>query len=1422
MRLRALQVFMHFLIVLILIFSSQPTFADRINDRIDNLLRVSQKYADDGEYKKALEWNEKAMRRAKGRDSALIQVLAQRAEYQLAISQFEQFEESVSAFITIAKKRKNAKFGQSYALLLASRLYIEYSDIITAQNLYIDALTILEDNPKTSKLKDQSDDFKKVQNEVLSHIYLEQGLYDSALSIIPIYQQYSYDFATSDSKRVYEIRGNKIKTKKFTNREKNRHKRAYAYSLTMEGKLFRLMGDYEKADSLLVKSEEWIKKNIRMDDESYIVNYHERTLNYIESKVDPLVPKKMLEKNIYRAERVLGISHKIFFQIQEDLVDYYAEQRFHSKGDKTQWEYFTNTTLYFGRKSINRSKSDRLIAKDDYLRGNFNKSLRLSGYLTKDVNDGIIPKNHEEYILLQELRYKLGIALEDPFLAEEALTLYTDQIAKTFGENSLKYHIAKVEEATYLTIYTNQFEKADSLFSTHLTVVEERLNPHHYKRLEAEKERANYYSIMGDTEKAATLSASIKKAYSDYYGTDHLEYASGLQGSAAYAMDLGQYSEADEQIAELLQIYEKHHYRKGTYNSTHARALETVARFQVITGQFNDATSNLSKANRLAKKTPGSVASSSFADVHANVYLQKEYFSQAEAIIEKSIEHRTEIFGEDSRLLIVPYTQQARLSYLRGEYIEADSIALKAYNISVKSFGENAKQSIHTLEVQSEIAVAMGNFEKAQELIQKSLTISKNLYGERHIEVAKGYTQLALIDLYMGYDPNDVMHLFKDAVDIVAIQLGKDNPVFALSLKNYALAKIEVEEYEEAEDLLHEANKIWLEKLKSDDNTNTAEIKVLLGDLEMRRMSYEKAQTHYSEAQKTYGKLFHSGHPLYIKSTLKRSQAYFAAKNYNKAIKYARVTLKEHTEFIEKYFPVLSAKEKSKYWQSIKLDYDFYYNLAVKSGKKKLKADMYNFALETKPLLLSSSVKVRNQILQSKDATLINDFNEWIGKKETLTQALSLTTEQQAAEGINVKALEKDINTLEKELSKKSSAFSKQNKDKPNWKAIRKKLTEDEVAIEIVRFNQFTNIYTDTITYAALIITPKTKSAPIVKIIPNGNLLETENLGFYKSNLIFGFPDDESYNAFWKPIYDKIGTGKTVYFSADGVYNQINLESIPVDIDKGDYIIDHSHIVLTSTTADVLTESVARSNNMNVSLFGNPVFYKDLTPEEYNEYTPRAITQLPGTYKEIQELDKLLSSEDHTKDAVFLNKDATETAVKELVSPRVFHIATHGFFLDDIDNNESQSLFKKQEAINPLLRSGLLLTNAGDLMASDNVYAFNKEEGVLTAYEAMNLNFDDTELVVLSACETGKGDNKVGEGVYGLQRAFLVAGADNIIMSLFEVSDVATQKLMTSFYHLWLKEGYEKRIAFSMAKKELREEFPEPKYWGAFIMIGKI
>ncbi|VAW26020.1 hypothetical protein MNBD_BACTEROID06-7, partial [hydrothermal vent metagenome] len=227
-----------------------------------------------------------------------------------------------------------------------------------------------------------------------------------------------------------------------------------------------------------------------------------------------------------------------------------------------------------------------------------------------------------------------------------------------------------------------------------------------------------------------------------------------------------------------------------------------------------------------------------------------------------------------------------------------------------------------------------------------------------------------------------------------------------------------------------------------------------------------------------------------------------------------------------------------------------------------------------------------------------------------------------------------------------------------------------------------------------------------------------------------------------------------------------------------------------------------------------PTYYVDASKPKKG-----AIGQLPGTEKEINALIQLLDKNGWTT-SENLEYEATESAIKEIKSPKIFHVATHGFFTpaQQVAQNAASGQKKATALENPLLRTGLLLTGAGDLL-NKTEFNYNEEDGILTAYEAMNMNLDNTDLVVLSACETGLGETKVGEGVYGLQRAFMVAGAKTLIMSMFKVDDTATQKLMVNFYQKWIKTG-NKRQSFVEAKKELRNEYEDPIYWGAFIMIG--
>jgi CHAT domain-containing protein len=185
-------------------------------------------------------------------------------------------------------------------------------------------------------------------------------------------------------------------------------------------------------------------------------------------------------------------------------------------------------------------------------------------------------------------------------------------------------------------------------------------------------------------------------------------------------------------------------------------------------------------------------------------------------------------------------------------------------------------------------------------------------------------------------------------------------------------------------------------------------------------------------------------------------------------------------------------------------------------------------------------------------------------------------------------------------------------------------------------------------------------------------------------------------------------------------------------------------------------------------------------------------------------------------------KMATESAVKQISAPSILHIATHGFFLADpkraSPENSSENTRGARadfDVKNPLLRSGLALAGA-------NLNQTGPERGILTALEASNLNLWGTKLVTLSACDTGVGEVRNGEGVYGLRRAFVLAGTESIVMSLWPVSDYTTREIMVSYYK-GLKKGLGRGEALRQTKLAMlkRRDVQRPFYWASFIQSGE-
>jgi CHAT domain-containing protein len=217
---------------------------------------------------------------------------------------------------------------------------------------------------------------------------------------------------------------------------------------------------------------------------------------------------------------------------------------------------------------------------------------------------------------------------------------------------------------------------------------------------------------------------------------------------------------------------------------------------------------------------------------------------------------------------------------------------------------------------------------------------------------------------------------------------------------------------------------------------------------------------------------------------------------------------------------------------------------------------------------------------------------------------------------------------------------------------------------------------------------------------------------------------------------------------------------------------------------------------------------------------------LPGTQVEVDTVDKLLKTAGW-QPTEYTGELALKDAVAQAHAPRVVHIATHGYFLSDEELQANAAAEGKTANVNedPMLRSGLFFAGADRVRQGDAPEA-GVDDGVLTAYEASQLNLEGTELVVLSACETGLGKELNVDGVFGLRRGLQEAGADAVMMSMWSVPDKETQELMALFYQKWLG-GMEKPEALRQAQLEERETVKKrygkdlPFYWGAFVLIGR-
>lgn len=785
------------------------------------------------------------------------------------------------------------------------------------------------------------------------------------------------------------------------------------------------------------------------------------------------------------------------------------------------------------------------------------------------------------------------------------------------------------------------------------------------------------------------------------------------------------------------------------------------------------------------------------------LYNEMSRYNLAMDFTQRAIESRKELRGEQSVDYAASLNNLAVLNKNLGDFNAAERELFETIEISKKVSGVESMPYAIALNNRGVLYQNLGRYEEAEKDMLESLAaVAKNL-NANSAKYAKFQTNLGLLYQQQG-KYTEAETIYQSAIDAVSrnpVHNKKINPDYAHLIEMKASLYLEIGKNEEAEELLIEALDIYERKFGT-EFSGYGLTKARLGRLYRRIGNLAEAESNLMIAKSVLSKTYGENHPHYVELTTELALLKWQQSKINEAYELFKQSLNQSLVFVGTYFAPMSDVEKAAFWNTLRPRFEKYYAFTAETGANN--ADILNSAvnyrLATKAMLLSSTTKVKSHILASKDQQLIEAYHSWIDNKRQLAMYYSMSKEDLTNQEINTDSLEQVTNKIEKQLSEKSGIFNEAYGSKvPIISEVQQKIKIGEAAVEMVRVGY--SLTNEGCKYMALIVFPdKVKMA----LLPNGDQLETRYTKYYKNAIMLKREDNYSYEQFWKPIDVEIGSVKKLYLSSDGVFNQLNVNSFKNP--SGTYLLNQLQILNVSSLRSLVEPKSGSISTKTAFVMGNPTYGS-------NEIDP-----LPGTGKEINAVTSILKSNGF-KAELYQTTNATEKKIKEVHSPMLMHIATHGFFINDIkaDNNQVFSVPLNNVNENVLLRSGLLLAHAGHV---NETASLSDENGILTAYEAMNLDLTNTDLVVLSACETGLGDVIAGEGVYGLQRSFQVAGAKAVIMSLWKVDDEATQLLMMTFYRNWIKTK-DKLNSFTAAQKSLKATYPAPYYWGAFVMLGE-
>lgn len=954
---------------------------------------------------------------------------------------------------------------------------------------------------------------------------------------------------------------------------------------------------------------------------------------------------------------------------------------------------------------------------------------------------------------------------------------------------------------------------------------------------------ANILEIQGKLADAESLYRRALALFHKLVGDAHQDVATCMTALGLVLQHRGNYAEAEKMQRQALKVGLKIY---GKVHPQVAIILNNLALTLHEQGRYSEAESTHRQALDMNRQVYGDEhpqVARSLANLAGTLVAQGLYLD-AETLYLKSLALRRKLLGDDNPVTIITLNQLGLLRLIQGQYAEAEQLFRQGLELGRKRLGDTHPDVMTSLNNLAVILDTQGRSAESEVLHRQVLELRRKQFGDTHPLVALSLHNLACaLAAQHRYADAEVVH--RQALELRQKILKDTDPQIAESQSNLAMVLDRQGKHMEAETLSRQAVELY----RKSQNRKEIALATALNNLAIGLGN----QGRYSESRKIqeqsiglYQNYLGANHPFVAQGLTNLAVLAIAQGFPDQAV----LSFRQAAAIREEQLRTVTSESRMRaLLEPLRDEEDQLTSLLLSPHSVDAELLAMQVALLRKGRVTEAGV-VANRLLHRnlKDSELTARFAEWQAVRAQREQLLYAGARTLAANAYQarLKELQLKADALEYLLAAKLPGI--RTAQPPSLEAIvpavADRLQRDAVLIEVVRSRQFRPAKPPSerwgpAHYIALLLFPERHIA--AHDLGEAASLDTEiralraALGTPNSNPI---PAARAlYERTLGPLQAALAGQTRLYLSLEGALQLVPFAALH---DGKDYLLGRYHFHYLTSGRDLLREPSKRAPGPALVL-GNPDFGKaasagTVSPQAASVYERLSgLTPIPATQREAEQIAAFLGVQP------LLGAAAKEEAIHEAVAPWIVHAATHGVFLTDIElpvvipgtRSVIEFLAPRPKAVTPVLeteqlpgavnamnRSALLLSNfrAG---ATANGY---KADGMLTAENARTLNFEGTQLVTLSACDTAQGATSIGQGVYGLRRAFIVAGAETVVMSLWQVHDAATGELMAAYYKKLLDEQRPgdrvKAMEEAMQELRMRAGREHPYYWAPFLVIG--